>query len=432
MDSNLNRIVQQVESGQTTAQVAAQNAPLHSEESVAVTLYITEGYADAVVEFLEANGASSRNVGTDYIEAYVPVSLLPEASTQEGVISIRTIILPQPAQGTVVSEGVSVHGATAWHAAGFKGQNVKIGIIDTGFEGFGALQGTELPSNVEARCYTDVGVFTFNLADCTDSEDSERRRSHGTAVSEALFDVAPDATYYISNTSSWGDFIATAEWMVEHDVDVINMSVSYIWQGPGDGTSPFSNAIFVGVNAAIAGGITWINAAGNAAQSTWFGNFSDTDADGWLNFIGENECNGVLDRSSDEFELEAGEAFVAQLRWDDTWDGTSRDLDLHLFQVLSSGLSALPVASSAAEQSGEQSLRPHQVRLSSQVSRDIFQERFFLSPLLLQEITAWRHVSIVVRRPRGFSYSPLEAMICSITHCTTASQAPPRALTQAS
>ena len=50
--------------------------------------------------------------------------------------------------------------------------------------------------------------------------------------------------------------------MVEHDVDVINMSVSYIWQGPGDGTSPFSNAIFVGVDAAITGGITWINSAG--------------------------------------------------------------------------------------------------------------------------------------------------------------------------
>ena len=99
MDSNLNRIVQQVESGQATARAAAANAPLHSEESVAVTLYITEGYADAIVEYLETNGVSPRNVGSDYIEAYIPVSLLPEASTQEGVISIRTIIPPQPRTG---------------------------------------------------------------------------------------------------------------------------------------------------------------------------------------------------------------------------------------------------------------------------------------------------------------------------------------------
>ena len=199
MDSNLNRIVQQVESGQTTARGAAKNAPLHSEESVAVTIYITEGYADAIVEFLEANGASPRNVGTDYIEAYVPVSLLPEASTQEGVISIRTIIPPQPAQGTVVSEGVSVHGATAWHNAGFKGQGVKIGIIDTGFEGFTSLQGTELPSTVEARCYTDIGVHTFSATDCEISGNK-----HGTAVTEAAFDIAPEATYYIANPMSLG------------------------------------------------------------------------------------------------------------------------------------------------------------------------------------------------------------------------------------
>ena len=361
MDSNLNRIVEQVKSGQFTAQAAAANAPIHREESVAVTLYITEGYTQDVWDYLEQSGASPRNIGVDYIEAYVPVSLLPEASTQEGVISIRTIILPQPAQGTVVSEGVTVHGASAWHDAGFKGQNVKIGIIDTGFEGFAALQGTELPSDVEARCYTDVGVFTFNLADCADSEDSEGRRIHGTAVSEALFDIAPDATYYIANTSSWGDFIATAEWMVEHDVDVINMSVSYIWQGPGDGTSPFSNAIFVGVDAAITGGITWINSAGNAAQATWFGNFSDTDTDGWHNFSGDDECNSVVSGSSDGFEIEAGEEFAAQLRWDDSWGNASRDLDLHLFQIFNSGLSTSPVASSIDEQSGGQLHIPREI-----------------------------------------------------------------------
>jgi hypothetical protein len=40
----------------------------------------------------------------------------------------------------VVSQGVTAHGADAWHQAGFKGKGVKIGIIDTGFEGFMGLQ----------------------------------------------------------------------------------------------------------------------------------------------------------------------------------------------------------------------------------------------------------------------------------------------------
>ena len=41
MDSNLNTIVHQVEAGLFTARDAASNAPLHQEESVAVTLHIT-------------------------------------------------------------------------------------------------------------------------------------------------------------------------------------------------------------------------------------------------------------------------------------------------------------------------------------------------------------------------------------------------------
>ena len=127
MDSNLNRIVEQVQTGQFTAQAAAANAPLSSDESVAVTIYVTEGFAAAIVAFLESNGASPRNVGTDYVEAYVPVSLLSDTSAQEGVISVRTIVPPQPAQSAAISEAATAHGATAWHSAGLKGQGVRIG-----------------------------------------------------------------------------------------------------------------------------------------------------------------------------------------------------------------------------------------------------------------------------------------------------------------
>ena len=128
MDSNLNRIVEQVQSGQFTAQAAAADAPVHSGASVAVTLHITEGHVDAITAYLTGNGASPRNTGVDYIEAYVLVSLLADASLQEGVISIRTIIPPQPAQGAVVSEGFWVHGVSSWRQAGYRGKGVKIGI----------------------------------------------------------------------------------------------------------------------------------------------------------------------------------------------------------------------------------------------------------------------------------------------------------------
>ena len=356
MDSNLNRIVERFQAGRFTARAVAENAPIHDSQSVAVTLYITEGFADTIAAYLESNGGAPRNIGVDYIEAYVPVSLLAQASQQEGVISIRTIIPPRPAQGAVVSDGAALHGAPAWHAAGIKGRGVKIGIIDLGFEGFQSLMGAELPSSAQARCYTDVGVFTSNISDCTNSEDSERRRLHGTAVTEAIFDIAPEATYYIANPYSQGDLQATVNWMVEQDVDVINHSVVWIWEGPGDGTSPFGWSTLRSVDAAVANGIVWINAAGNSAQDTWYGRFADFNGDGWHEFSGTDNCNNYaiyddagqihLARYTEEVQL------LIDLRWDDRWGGANTDLDLFLARWNETTRRYERYASSTSEQSG--------------------------------------------------------------------------------
>ena len=333
MDSHLNRIFEGVQTGQFTAQATAANAPIHREESVAVTLYVTEGYAQDLWDWLEESGASPRNIGIDYIEAYVPVSLLPEASLQEGVLSIRTIIPPQPAQGTVVSEGVAAHGVPAWHVAGLKGQGVKIGVIDVGFKDFQSLMGTELPSTVEARCYTDVGVFTSNPTDCIPTEVPESTKLHGTAVTEAAFDIAPEADYYIANIASFGDLANTIDWMASEGVDVINMSLEFRFSGPGDGTSPFPDNPLETVDAAVEGGIVWVNAAGNRARANWFGPFTDSNANGVHEFSATGaECNIV------RIELEPLEGFAAQLRWNDSWGGASNDLDLYLIPVSGSTL----------------------------------------------------------------------------------------------
>ena len=343
MDSNLNHIVQQVETEQVTAQAAAASAPMHQEQSVAVTLYVIEGYADAIAAYLSDNGGDPRNIGIDYIEAYIPVSLLPAASQQEGVISIRTIIPPQPAQGTVVSEGVEAHGVTPWHTAGVRGQGVKIGVIDVGFEGFRSLMGTELPAagNVRARCYTDIGVIATDANACIDSSGDK----HGTAVTESLFDIAPDAEYYISNPGSFADLKTTVEWMISNDVDVINQSLSWYWDGPGDGTSPFTNSPLRSVDAAVAGGIAWVNSAGNGSQTSWLGAFQDTNGNTWHNFNARTDCNTI--------QLKAGERVTLLLRWDDNWLGASRDLDLFIAPLDAQGNLLLAGAlTSEFEQSG--------------------------------------------------------------------------------
>ena len=213
-----------------------------------------------------------------------------------------------------------------------QGQGVKIGIIDTGFQGFRSLMGTELPSSasVEARCYTDMGVFTLSLADCDNADASE----HGTAVTEAAFDIAPEATYYIATPGgSHGDIVTAVDWMIEHDVDVINMSLGFTWEGPGDGTTPYTNGIQRSVDTAVAGGITWVNSAGNEARSTWFGRFTDTDGNRLHEFTANDNCNNYA--LYVEGELFAArflreENLKIQLRWDDRWGGANRDLNLIL------------------------------------------------------------------------------------------------------
>ena len=318
MDSVLNGLVQQVERGISSARSAASTAPLSDDESVAVSLFIEEDHVEDVREHLDDNGASVRNVGDDYIEAYVPVSLLGSASQQEGVTSVSAIIPPRAAQETLTSDAVAVHGADIWQAAGLKGEGTKIGIIDIGFVGFQDLMDIELPAGekVHALCFTDLGTLSQDIDDCETLDD------HGSAVTEAAFDIAPEATYYIANPGSWGDLRTTTIWMASEGVDVINHSVGWIWTGPGDGSSIIRTSPLNTVHLAVANDITWVNAAGNNATSTWSGAYSDPDTDGVHNFTDTDECNDVL--------LGADERFIAQLRWDDVWGAPTRDVDLWL------------------------------------------------------------------------------------------------------
>ena len=88
LGSGLDGLVASVEAGQSTAEDAAADTPVHSGESVAVTVYLS-GSVDGVVAFLEENGGDPRNVGEDYVEAYVPVTLLGPLSERPGVLRVR-------------------------------------------------------------------------------------------------------------------------------------------------------------------------------------------------------------------------------------------------------------------------------------------------------------------------------------------------------
>lgn len=320
LDSHLNQLAEDY-AGVHQPSDAQQRSTETDAEPVLVTLYVEPERVDDVRQYLEDNGIFVRNVGADYIEAHIPPSMLGAASEQPGVLRVDTVIPPRrlQSQTRVTSQGVGLHGADVWHSAGYSGIGVKVGIIDSGFEGFSSLQGTELPANVTARCYFEgPRVPTSRLADC------EVEGVHGTAVAETLIDVAPNADLYITNAYSPGDLRDAVEWMARQDVQVINVSLGWPYDGPGDGTSPNGNSPLRAIDAAVANGIAWINAGGNDALNVWYGPVSDSNGNGWLNFSSDSEVN--------PFAVEKGDPFFAIMRWDDDWGRADCDLDLALLQ----------------------------------------------------------------------------------------------------
>ena len=98
LGSELDQMVAENESSDRVARgQGAGSAPEPAIEPapVAVTVYLSDNVS-SVVEFLEENGGDPRNVGEDYIEAYVPVSLLGELSEQAGVLRVRELQEAQP------------------------------------------------------------------------------------------------------------------------------------------------------------------------------------------------------------------------------------------------------------------------------------------------------------------------------------------------
>ena len=283
-------------------------------------------------------------MGDDYIEAWAPVTLLGQIADQPGVIRTRQIVPPSGNHGNFTSQGVAKHGAHIWNQAGYTGKGIKVGIIDSGFEGFNALMGTELPATVESQC---DGIIDNIVCEAKDFLSSN---NHGTMVAEVIIDVAPDVSLYIANPWTFGGLQKTVDWMVGEGVSVINHSRGWQYGGPGDGTSPDSSDPLNSVDRAVKGGIVWVNSAGNEGQTSWFGSFSDPDRNGYISF--DNSFND----EDIELPLGKGQEVLVQLRWEDKWGGADRDFNLLLVDA-----TGKKVAESKDRQKGGKGDIPHEL-----------------------------------------------------------------------
>ena len=385
LSSILAGLLHRYDRGELTAEQVVAQYGHGKRDTLYLSMELTSDPAntEAIAAWLRSKGVTPIDVATseefdNSITAYVPVSLLAELVQQTGIrdipypsppqvdVPVLPTLTPTPSPGSgsysptspepnlnpnlTVSQGVAAHGATAWHTAGYKGAGVKIGIIDTGFDNFGPLMGTELPpgARVEALCYESSTDTTpsNDLSDCPGSK-------HGTGVAEAIVDMAPSASLYISNAGSFSSgnpdraqLKSAVDQMITAGVDIINGSLSRgFGHGLGDGIPRLTNDPLTTINDAETAGIIWVNAAGNENGRVWRGAFSDTTspADRIHDFAAGDDRN-VL-----RFTGSTWGTMKVVLRWDDDWADADCDIDLVLYQEDAQGNTA-PVTSSRTTQ----------------------------------------------------------------------------------
>jgi len=282
------------------------------------------------IETLKAYGCEIIKSGDAVIKAKVPISMLDVIADQvEGVSFIK---LPDRPLADLVSEGVSLTGASTYHSAGYAGQNVKVAIIDLGFSGLSAaISNGEIPSSVIKIDCTGTGCATTDFP----SEDEV----HGTAVAEIVHEMAPGAQLYLIKVDDRLDLKNAKDYCIANGIKVINHSVGWFNANFYDGTCYFDNAVCM-ANHAYQNGILWVNSAGNAARNHYQGIFIDTDGDQLHNVTSNNNFIS--------FNADAGDLFVAHLTWD-AWPATDQDYDFLLYDS-----SMAKVASSEGWQNGTQ------------------------------------------------------------------------------
>jgi hypothetical protein len=220
----------------------------------------------------------------------------------------------------VTGQQVTKTNAAQWHASGFTGAGIKIGIVD-GFGGslWGAAQAAgEVPA--------PAGTFCRDNGSACDIFTVAGASRHGVGVAEAIHEMAPQATLYLATADSVSDLQGAIDFFAANGVQIVSRSLGSPYESPGNGTGPFANV----VNSAAARGITWFNSAGNSAgrpgpigtygNGSYFrGSWRDGNGNGWLEFNAGGDELMAFDCN-----------YIHGLRWSD-WGTNRTDYDAFIY-----------------------------------------------------------------------------------------------------
>jgi subtilisin family serine protease len=153
-------------------------------------------------------------------------------------------------------------GVDRWHGAGYRGQGVKIAVLDSGFRGYRAFLGSTLPARVRVRSFRDDGDL--------EARDSQ----HGILCAEVLHALAPDAELLLAN---WEPdqpvkFLEAVRWARDQGARVVSCSLIMPSWSDGEGGGEVNAAIARLVGSGQApGDLLCFASAGNTAQRHWCG-----------------------------------------------------------------------------------------------------------------------------------------------------------------
>jgi len=310
------------------------------EDRVVVTILTRPGVITADIDEnnLKAFGSRIQAKAKHSMRVEIPISELENVST--AIKELAEIIPPmKPKEHAVTSEGVALMNADEWHSVGDSGSGVKVAVIDGGFMSLTDAQTNgDIPESYVSHYFSGSGLETGT--------------PHGTAVTEAIFDLVPQAYFYLYKIADETDFENAVDSCDSNGVDIINHSMGWFNAGGYyDGTG-FICSI---VDTAIDHGILWVNSAGNSAEDHYRATFSD-DGYGYHDFSGTGaNVNPIGPDPTHVWNHNAGEYIIITLNWD-VYPYTDQDYDLHLYRY--TGSNWVLAASSTDRQTG--SSRPEE------------------------------------------------------------------------
>lgn len=323
---------------------AIEAAGLSAAGRVQVQIVVQSEDEPAVRALVSQAGGEVTGALDGLLQAWLPPQLLPTLAAEPVVQYIQTpntIELEESDTIAALTEGVAAAGAGPWHAAGWRGQGVRIAVIDGGFMGYPARLGNDLPASVTVK----------NFADGQTDAQVDGSTRHGTACAEIVHDMAPDARLYLLKISTDVDLGEAVDYAISQGVDIISTSLTFINVTPGDGTGRFATM----AQKARAAGILWVTAAGNYRETHWSGAYNDSDGDGFHEYAPGVEVNVFGPGNGTAFLVPSGTALTPSIRWND-WTAISQDLRLLLMRH--NGATYDIVAASNNAQTGLPGQRP--------------------------------------------------------------------------